>query len=199
MRNAIVVIAMLFAAGAPRAARAYDAPVEVGAFAGGHYFSDTTRLGFIASNPHTISSSGLLGFRFGFVLVPRLELETELGLVPTQVESTGDSVLAFGWRAHALVHILTGRWRPFVVAGGGGFTSSTSNPANISTDTRGELHAGVGLKFDVRCNWGLRLDGRVQFEQATHANSIYFTEDWDIALGVYGLFGRTINEKCQKH
>ena len=109
-------------------------------------------------------------------------------------------MLAFGWRAHVLVHILTGRVRPFVLVGGGGLTSSPSDPPLLPgdnrqyQDTRGELHGGVGLKVDIRCNWGVRVDARVQFEQATQG--IYFTEDWEVNGGLYGVFGKPIVAKC---
>jgi hypothetical protein len=101
----------------------------------------------------------------------------------------------FGWRGHVLVHILTGRFRPFVLAGGGGITMSSADPTLVRQDTRGELHAGVGLKVDVRCHWGLRVDGRVQFEQA-HAG-VYFTEDWEIFAGIYASFGRDFTSTCR--
>jgi hypothetical protein len=189
-----LAIAMLVLLGSATA-RAYDVPVEVGAFAGGHIFSSTSHLGLVPGSPHQLDNSGSFGMRFALDFLPRLALESELALTPTQVSGTGDSVLAFGWRGHAVVHILTGRLRPFVLVGGGGITASSSNSMVLKEDTRGELHAGVGLKFDVRCHWGLRVDARVQFEQAS-GSGLYFTEDWDIFGGVYGRFGRTIREMC---
>jgi hypothetical protein len=123
-----------------------------------------------------------------------LSIETELALMPTTTPLNNATVLAFGWRLHGLVHILTGRWRPFVLVGGGGLTSSPSDPTVQYQDTRGELHAGVGLKADIRCNWGLRADARIQFEQAT--KGVYFTEDWELTLGLYGVFGKPIVARC---
>jgi hypothetical protein len=177
-------------------ARAYDVPVEVGAFAGGHGFSSSSHLGLVAGNPHSLNNTGAFGFHFALDFLPRLALENELVLAPTQAAQTGDGVLVFGWHGHAVVHILTGRLRPFVLVGGGGITASSSNSSTVREDTRGELHAGVGLKFDIRCNWGLRADARVQFEQAT--SGTYFTEDWEVFGGIYGRFGRSIAEKCHR-
>jgi hypothetical protein len=189
----IVIIALVL--GFAATARAYDVPIEVGAFGGGHIFSSTNHLGLVPDNPHALSNTGTFGFRVGFQLLRRLTLETELALSPTEAAVSGDSVLTIGWRGHALVHILTKRWRPFVLVGGGGVTASSSNATVVHEDTRGELHAGVGLKVDIRCNWGLRVDGRIQFEQAT-GNGTYFTEDYEVIAGVYGLFGHSIREKC---
>jgi hypothetical protein len=193
MKN-VTIIAMVLLGTAT--ARARDVPVEVGAFAGGHVFSTTSHLGFVAANPHQLADTGAFGFRFALEVIPRLALESELALAPTQAQVSGDGVLAFGWRGHAVVHILTGRVRPFVLVGGGGITTSSANPTTVREDTRGELHAGIGLKIDIRCNWGLRVDGRLQFEQAT--SGTYFTEDWEFFGGLYGRFGKSIAEKCHR-
>lgn len=193
MKN-FAIIAMVLLGAAP--ARAYDVPVEVGAFGGGHLFSASSRLGLAPGNPHALSDGGEFGFRFALQLIPRLSLEQELTLAPTQAQGTGDSVLAFGFHGQAVVHILTGRFRPFVLVGGGGITASSANPAVVREDTRGEVHAGIGLKAAIRCNWGVRGDARVQFEQST--TGIYFTEDWQFFIGVYGVFGKSITEQCHK-
>jgi hypothetical protein len=192
MKNAAIIAMVLLGASAARA----DVPVEVGAFAGGHFFSPSTHLGYKADNPHFLDDTGTFGFRFALEVLPRLSLESELALAPTQASHAGDGVLTFGWRGHALVHVLTGRFRPFVLVGGGGISASSANPNLVREDTRGEIHAGLGLKVDIRCNWGVRVEGRVQFEQATAG--IYFTEDWDVFAGVYGRFGKAVAEKCHK-
>jgi hypothetical protein len=187
-------IAILLLSAAATNARAYDLPVEIGAFGGGHFFSPASHLGTIAGSVRTLSDSGSFGLRLTLQFLPRIGLENELVLTPTEVSGFGDNALAFGWRGHVIVDILRGRVRPFVLAGGGGWTVSSSNPTLIKEDTRGELHAGVGLKVDVRCHWGFRVDGRIQFEQATAGT--YFTEDWEVFGGVYGRYGRTIREMC---
>jgi hypothetical protein len=190
----LLVVAVVLAVAAP--ARAYDLSIEASGYAGVHIFSDTNKLGrHSGAVGNELNHSGLIGFRVGFLVHPRLALEAELAIIPTSTQPTGDSVLAFGWRAHALVHLMTGRVRPFVLVGGGGFTSSSSNPSVSFQDTRGEIHGGVGLKWDIRCSWGVRLDGRVQFGPATQG--IYFTEDWELALALYGRFGKSIVESCK--
>jgi hypothetical protein len=192
---AFAVAAVVVAAATP--ARAYDLAFDATGFAGAHFFSESNKLGRHSGSPPdtAFDHTGMVGFRVGFLVHERLSLEAELAIIPTTTEATHDSVLAFGWRAHALINILTGRVRPFVLVGGGGLTSSPANPSVTRQDTRGELHAGLGIKWDIRCSWGLRLDGRVQFGPATEG--IYFTEDWEVTLGLYGRFGKPIVEKCR--
>ncbi len=191
----IVLAAVLFA---PSLAHA-DVPMEAGAFAGGHFFNSDNRLGRPedTTGGTALQNTGAFGFRFGFILHPRVELEAELLLAPTQTRDHIAQVLAFGWRGHVLVHLMTGRVRPFVLAGGGGMTSSSSdtNLGGASQDTKGELHLGAGLKVDITCRFGLRVDGRVQFGRAT-GEGTYFTEDGEVLLGLYGIFGKGIDHKC---
>lgn len=182
---------------APSTAHASDLVLETGAFFGGHLFSDRNRLGrrMNASDDNVLKHSGQLGFRFGFVFHPRVSLEAELALSPTETKNGQASVLAFGYRAHLLVNILTGRVRPFVLAGAGGFTSSTSNSDVLVQGTRQEVHVGAGLMVDIGCQWGLRLDGRAQFGPST--KGLFFTTDGEINLSLYGRFGKSMTEKCK--
>jgi hypothetical protein len=191
---ALAIAGVILASAAP--AHAYDLAFEVDGFAGGHFFSDSNKLGRHAGTERDfkLQHSGMVGFRVGFGVIPRLTIEAELGIIPTVNQPPGDSVLAFGWRLHGLVHILTGRVRPFVLVGGGGFTASGSNPNHTVEGTRGEIHGGVGVKFDIRCNFGVRVDGRVQFGPAT--SGIYFTEDWEVTAALYGLFGKPVRDRC---
>ncbi|HEX9104165.1 MAG TPA: OmpA family protein [Polyangia bacterium] len=198
MRNLIVLSTLLLLA---PTAHAFDLKMETGAFVGGHFFSDTTNLGRDNNAPtsNQLNHSAVLGFRIGFVLHPRLVLEGELALAPTGSADGNASVLAFGWRAHLRVDILTGRIRPFVLAGGGGWTSSSSNSDIVEQDTRGELHAGAGLMVDIGCQWGLRLDGRAQFGGGTDGG---IATDGELLLSLYGVFGKHAadgaNSRCLK-
>jgi len=187
-----LVVAALFATvgvvGGARRADAREYQMEAGVFIGAHIFSDTNGLGRTANAPidNSFSPGATLGLRLGFIVLPRLSLEAELGLIPTGTKEGRTQVFAFGYRAHLLVHILTGRIRPFVLVGGGGFSNTSSNPTIVQQDTDGELHAGVGVKFDIKKNWGLRVDGRIAFSPAI--SGIYFTEDGEVTVGLYGLF-----------
>jgi OOP family OmpA-OmpF porin len=124
-------------------------------------------------------------------------IETELALMPTSTAddpavsptmgSSSAQVFGFGYRVHALVNILTGRVRPFILFGGGGLTSSTSDPDIVRQDTTGSLDVGGGLKVDIRSNWGLRLDGRALFVPGGAGQSL--VADGEVLLGLYGRFG----------
>ena len=196
MRNLILISTLLLA---PTAAHAFDLKMETGAFVGGHFFSDSTHLGrhdnAPASNP--LEHSALFGFRVGFVLLPRLTLEAELALAPTVADEQA-SVLAFGYRAQLRVDILTGRFRPFVLAGVGGWTSSSSNPDVVAQQTRAELHAGAGLAADIGCQWGLGSTGGAVGDATLGS----IATDGEVMLSLYGVFGKHAEEgangRCMK-
>lgn len=194
MRTLTLVLALLLA---PTFAHAKDLVLETGAFGGGHFFSDRNRLGRRLNAPdgNALEHGGLFGFRVGFLFHPRVSLETELALSPTNTKDSTASALIFGYRVQLLVNILTGRVRPFVLVGAGGFTSSSSNSDSFKQGTREELHAGAGLMVDIGCNWGLRLDGRAQFGPST--KGLFFATDGEVALALYGRFGKSITEKCK--
>jgi len=181
-----VVVALVVLVGAS-SAHAFDYRIELGGFLGGHFFSDSNGLGrYKGDSPdNQLRHSAALGIRLGFELHKRVVLEGELALMPTSTQ-TNLQVLALGYRLHVLVHLATGRVKPFVLVGGGGFTSSSASSNILAQDTDGEIHAGVSLKVEVQKHWGLRLDGRVQFSPAI--SGIYFTQDYEVNLGLYGLF-----------
>ena len=189
LTRSLSTVVLLALACTASTAQAFDYRIELGGFLGGHFFSDSNGLGRYRGDSldNALSHSASLGFRLGFVLHDRVVLEGELALIPTSTHNNLQ-VPALGYRLHVLVHILTGRVRPFVLAGGGGFTSSSASSLILAQDTDGELHVGAGLKVDIQKHWGLRLDGRVQFSPAIAG--IYFTQDYEVTLGVYGLFDR---------
>lgn len=169
------------------------AEIDVEIFGGGKFYSGDGILGrkspSIIGDPNSaFRHSGLIGLRLGYVPIPRLAIEAEIGASPTR---TGDlfgtqpSVTVIPFRAHALVNILTGRLRPFVLLGGGGEISSPLGSGLIQTDVVGELHAGAGAKFDVRPNWGLRLEGRFLLVQGIERALV---PEGEVFLGVYGRF-----------
>ena len=178
----------------PTSANAYPLQLEMGVFGGYHYFASDNQLGrdVGSSTENKLSQTGTFGLRLGFIVHPLVSLEAELGLTPTTASTAqyGDATaLALNYRAHILVHILKGRIRPFLLAGGGGNTISSSNSNVIHEDTDGEFHVGIGSKFDIQKNWGFRLDGRLYIVPSTNQDKIYATNDFEVTLGFYGLFG----------
>jgi hypothetical protein len=190
MRRTTFALAALSLFAAPALARPLDYQVEVGFFGGGHFFSDSNGLGRRPSDTadNALLHSALFGLRLGYVLHPLVALEGELGVMPTRPQVAPALVMGFGWRAHLLVHFVSGRIRPFALIGGGGMTSTSSNPLSFQQDTDGALHAGVGFKLDVRPNWGLRLDGRIVFVPTLSESP--FTQDFEVTLGAYARWSR---------
>jgi outer membrane protein OmpA-like peptidoglycan-associated protein len=164
------------------------AEIDADIFAGAHLWSGDNRLSR-ADNPtdgNVFAHSGLFGLRLAYVPIPHLAIEGELAILPTSTidESSRLGVLAV--RGHLLVNLLTGRFRPFVLAGGGGMISMPTVASPLKSDAEGELHAGVGFKIDFVPNWGLRLDGRAVFPQGL---SQTFTAEGEVLIGFYGRFG----------
>ena len=173
---------------------AYPLQLELGVFGGYHYFARDNLLGrdVGSSDENRLKQTGTFGMRLGFIVHPLVSLEAELGLTPTTATSAqyGTAVVMdFNYRAHLLVHVLKGKIRPFLLAGGGGNTSSSSNPSVVHQDTDGEFHVGIGSKFDIQKNWGVRIDGRLYIVPSTNQDKIYATNDFEATLGFYGLFG----------
>src|SRR4051812_255910 len=102
-------------------ADARDYQLEVGALAGAHLFSDSNGLGRHRgdSDDNAIQSSLQIGLRLAYVVPPYVALEGELALMPTTIKGDNPQIFAFGYRAHVLVHFLTGRFHPFALVGGG--------------------------------------------------------------------------------
>lgn len=112
-------------------------------------------------------------------------LEMELALLPTLAVDEATSVLGFGYRVHGVVNFLTGRVRPFVLFGGGGLSTSSSDSDILRPDTTGSLDLGAGLKVDVKPSWGLRLEGRAVLVPGG-GDAPALVLDGEILFGVYG-------------
>lgn len=190
-------LALLLIAGVARPAHAINLIVEGGGFVGTQLFSKSNRLGRDATSPPgtQLRHSGILGMRLGFVIHPRVQLEGELGLTPTSTRDGSAAVLAVEFRVHALFNLLTGRVRPFLLFGGGGVTSSSSNPDTLRSESLGEMYFGAGVAVDVACGWGLRADGRAEIVRGLGS---YFTAEGELTASVYGRFGSYMKWKCAK-
>jgi outer membrane protein OmpA-like peptidoglycan-associated protein len=184
LAGALLGAALLFAAPA-QAAPEY----QLGGFGGVHLWNPYNGLGRTDLTSLNQYNHGVeFGIRLDLGLHPRFMLEAELALMPTTATDDSTQVFAFGYRAHAIINILTGRVRPFLLLGGGGLTSSTSDPNVVRQATTGSLDVGAGLLCDVRSNWGLRLDARTVLVPGG-ASSPPLVPDGEILLGLYGRFG----------
>ena len=181
----------------------YSPEYELGVFGGAHLWNANTGVG----RPDSMESSqighgGLFGVRLGIGFHPRFSLETELGLAPSFTKGfdlppdpmTGESkhrsaqVLGIGYRLQGVLHVLTGRVRPFLLAGIGGFTTSSSDFVLYAQDTTYSVGLGGGLKADFGKNWGMRLDGRALLHRGV-AGGPSIAPDGEVSLGIFGRIG----------
>lgn len=183
---ALLPVCLVCSGGAAQARIGSD--IEIGGFVGAHFFSGNIALGRDQGSAATsLKTAAAFGLRVAYGLHPRFQIEPELLLAPTETEDGSAPVLVLGWRAHAIVHFLSGSLRPFLLFGGGGMTSSPANQLVLRQATIGTLDAGVGLKYDVRPGWGVRLDVRLELLRSTGSGVL--TDDYEGLLGVYGRFG----------
>jgi outer membrane protein OmpA-like peptidoglycan-associated protein/opacity protein-like surface antigen len=150
--------------------------LELGLFGGVHIFASNLELGVAdgAGVPHP-KTGGEFGLRAAATLLPWLSLEGEVAGIPSADSVNDYSIFLMTYKLHALVHLLHGPVRPFVLAGIGWMqvASSQPNPGpfEIGPDTDFDLHAGVGVKYAVTDKIDLRADARVVFLPNTGHNS----------------------------
>ncbi len=193
MRTMLSTVAALaaLAAGAAHAdvaaAPARQPDTELGAFVGVHLFSPENGLGRAHGAPdsNALTTSGSVGIRLGWLVDEWWSFEGEIDVSPTGTKDGAASYAAIGLRAHALVHLATGRFRPFLLIGGGVLLGSTTNPTVIATDIIAVMHAGAGFQVRVGRSWGIRVDARLLLPQSTGSG---VTEDWEVLGGLYGTF-----------
>jgi len=161
---------------------------EFGAFAGLHVFNDDNELGVVdSSNADSLGNAIAFGIRAAYAITDMLDLEGELAIMPTSAREAGTDVVAFGWRGHALFHFMEGRFRPFALAGLGGSTASSEDERLVSSDTDLVFHGGLGAKYSVEDNWGVRFDARLLIPPSSASDSL--TTDAEFLLGLYKTFG----------
>lgn len=161
---------------------------EFSIFAGAHLFSEDNELG-VADEPDadSLTNAVTFGIRAAFALTQMVDLEAELAITPTTARDSGVDVVAFGWRGSALFHVLQGRFRPFLLAGAGASTSSSSDERIFASDTDLLAHVGVGAKYAVQDNWGIRVDARLLLPPSSENNSV--TIDSEFQFSLYKNFG----------
>lgn len=163
---------------------------ELGAMIGAQLWNPDHGLGYVDANSRLLHGVDF-GIRLGLGLHPRFTLEGELAILPT--ETSGDptsKVTALGYRLHGLIHILTGRVRPYLLLGAGGLSSTSSNPVLSTPETTYTVDGGLGFKVDVRPHWGLRLEGKVLLMPG-NPSAPPIVPSGDVTLGLYGRFGAT--------
>jgi len=163
------------------------AEIDAEVFGGAHFFNSGNRLSLSdpLSDGNTLKHGGLLGLRLGYVPIPRLAIEGELAMTPTSSKDDLSRMGVLSLRGHLLFNFLTGRVRPFVLAGGGALISTPTISSRLRASTIAALHAGAGLKIDFVPGWGVRIDGRLVLPQGSEQA---LTTEGEVLVGLYGRF-----------
>ncbi len=191
MKTTISTLALVLGLAYAGSVRAdYSPEYELGVFGGGHLWNPGSGVGRTSSaEDNQVAHGGLFGIRVGIGLHPRFMLEAELGLSPSTTKGDQPAqLLGIGYRLQGLVHLLTGRIRPYVLIGIGGFTTSSSDVAVFVQDTTYSVAAGGGLKADLGKHWGLRLDGKALLHKGLSDGPV-MVPDGEVSLGLFGRFG----------
>ncbi|NVB78395.1 MAG: OmpA family protein [Kofleriaceae bacterium] len=164
-----------------------DRRIEVGVAIGGHAFSKNDELGVAdqAMEPGPVSS-GLLGARAALSVTRRLALEGELSWIPTEDDVLGDEATVWRLAAHPRFDLLTGRFKPFVVAGIGAHILRSTSP-QMANDADKAVHWGGGVRYALRDTLELRLDARHLIVPGRTTNGA--TSEFEMTAGVTFVFG----------
>ena len=178
-------------------------PFEVGVFGGLHIFEKKHGLGRAEDSPEGISpdTGGAFGLRLGYNIIKWVGVEAEGMISPTHTRWSnadgGTSMLVFGFRGQVIATFIhTGYVRPFALIGAGVLMSYPKNTDVVGRDTDGFYHLGVGAKFPITDNFGLRLDGRVMTPFAllrgiakVGNETKWDGPDYEVLLSAYMAFG----------
>jgi OOP family OmpA-OmpF porin len=189
-------------------------PIEIGLFGGIHWYNEDHGLSRLEGDSTGISpdNGAIFGLRLGFNFTGWLGAEGEFALSPTRTRNdvTRDIILAY--RAHVIATLpLSYHFKPFALFGYGalsafpgsyhedGWPSGGPGTETIPRlrDTDGFFHLGIGAKFPINDNFGLRLDGRAMAPGAIAHDILkvgdetgYGGPDWEVLLAAYlGLGG----------
>ncbi|MGA9652765.1 MAG: outer membrane beta-barrel protein, partial [Polyangia bacterium] len=185
-----------------------DQPFEIGIFGGLHFYDKQSGLGRYVGSPEGYSPDlgGAFGLRLSYNIIPWVGVELEGMISPTHTRYTdasgGTREIIVGYRGQVIGNFIhTGYVRPFALVGWGAlseFPKSSPGPnGEPFKDTDDMFHVGVGSKFPIVDNFGLRLDGRIMFPPAAFVNSSKYNEghfhapDYEILLAAYLAFGGT--------
>jgi len=166
--------------------------LELGLLGGVHLFSSKLELGVpdAAGSPHP-KTGAEFGLRAAAVFLPWLSLEAEAAAIPTADSIHNYSLWLMTYKLHALVHLMHGNLRPFVLAGVGWMQVASHQPdpgpTEIGSDTDMDFHAGVGLKYAITNQIDLRGDARVVFLPNTSKNKD--SADLELLAGASFRFG----------
>jgi OOP family OmpA-OmpF porin len=166
--------------------------LELGLLGGVHFFSSKLELGVpdALTSPHP-KTGAEFGLRVAAGFLPWLALEGEAAAIPSADSIHNYSIWLMTYKLHALVHLMHGNFRPFVLAGVGWMQVASHQPdpgpTEIGSDTDMDFHAGVGVKYALTSQIDLRGDARVVFLPNTSKNKD--SADFELLGAVAYRFG----------
>ena len=101
-------------------------------------------------------TSGLVGLRLGYQIVPQIAVEFELAYVPTNSTSNNLNHI-LGWDVNLLLHLLKYNWTPYLEVGLGGYSNVAGD---LGKETDFKFHAGLGLRGLLAPWLALRINVR---------------------------------------
>ena len=166
--------------------------LELGLFGGAHIFAKDLELG-VADMPNTPHPKlgAEMGLRVAAVMLPWVALEGEAALIPSADSVHNYRLYLMTYKVHALVHLMHGPLRPFVLAGIDWMQVASAQPSpgptEIAKDTDFGFHFGVGAKYALARQLDARVDARVLLAPNTGKNSD--SADWEFLGGLTYRFG----------
>ena len=150
--------------------------LELGLFGGAHIFAKDLELG-VADMPMTPHPKlgAEMGLRVAAVMLPWVALEGEAALIPSADSVHNYRLYLMTYKVHALVHLMHGPLRPFVLAGIDWMQVASAQPSpgptEIAKDTDFGFHFGVGAKYALARQLDARVDARILLAPNTGHNS----------------------------
>lgn len=183
-------LAVSLVAGLPSAARADE--TQIGGFFGPRFFSQESRLGYIATAPaHPMLQNGIaigarLAREFG---IPYLLPELEIAFCPTSSTTPLNAVQAdIYWidpRAQLRLQFLPGqRFQPFAIIGGGAPIAISSARKTLNSGIIGEGFVGGGVRLDTGKGLTVRVDARISLIPGAGPPTVTAEAEIDIGLEV---------------
>jgi OmpA-OmpF porin, OOP family len=163
--------------------------LEVGAFGGVYLYSKYNEIGRYIDDNNAPENAFTFGLRLGYALNNTFSIESEGGLAFSEARTAKTNIKLATYRIQALAHVLElGMARPFVVLGFQGMSSFDAENAKILyRDTDAGPYVGVGSKFELGSNFGLRIDARYNVMSGVRGHN--YASDLEFLGGLYYRFG----------
>lgn len=162
---------------------------EVGAFGGVYLYSKYNEIGRYVDDNNAPKNAFTFGLRLGYALNNTFSIESEGGMAFSEARTSNSNIKLATYRIQALAHVMElGMVRPFAVLGFQGLSSFDAENAKVLyRDTDAGPYVGVGSKFELRSDFGLRIDARYSMMSGVRGHN--YASDFEFSGGLYYRFG----------